>query len=57
MRPRDRYMAEAAARWGRAEAEEMREQIEKTSDAAEAIESYPIGPEDAPSGPIRRKQE
>lgn len=46
---RKRFMDEAAARWGRA-AEEMRDAIEKTADAAEAVDSYPLKSEDEPSG-------
>ncbi len=47
---RKRFMDEAAARWGRASAEEMREALEKTADAAEAVDAYPLKPADEPSG-------
>ncbi len=39
----------AKARWGQAEAEILREQIEKTADAAGIVESYPLEPSDEPA--------
>ena len=47
---RKRFMDEAAARWGRASVEEMRDAIEKTADAAESVDSCPLKPADEPSG-------
>ena len=47
---RRKFMDEAAAKWGRASAEEMRNAIEKTADAAEVVDSYPLNPADEPSG-------
>ncbi len=47
---RKRFMDDAAARWGGAHAEEMRDSIEKTADAAEAVDSYTLRPGDEPSG-------
>ncbi len=57
MRRREEYMEWATARWGSAAAEEMREQIEKTADAVEAIESHELSPDDEPAGPIRRPRD
>ncbi len=45
----------AEAKWGRERAESMREQIEKTADAVETVESYPLNVDDSPAGPLRRE--
>ena len=53
---RKRYMDEAVARWGHVCAEEIRESLEKTADAAEFVNSYPLKPSDEPSDDLGRSR-
>lgn len=50
---RKKFLDEAAAKWGLVSAEAMRESLEKMAEAVEAVNSYPLKPEDEPSGDQR----
>jgi len=49
MSRREQFLSEARSRWGDAEVEAIREQLEKTADAVEKVESFPLEPSDEPA--------
>jgi hypothetical protein len=44
---RSQFIGEASKMWGKAKAKEMSEHLEKTADAVEDVEAYPLTPDDA----------
>jgi hypothetical protein len=56
MSRREEFLSSAKARWGEAEAEILRQQLEKTADAVGIVESYPLEPGDEPAKEIKESK-